>query len=92
METRKKRLQLRAWRRGTRELDLIIGTVIDRMIETMNEQQLGQMEALLEEEDLETYDWIIGREPTPPEHDHEMMAELQDFARLASKVQQGLST
>jgi len=89
MDIRRKRLKLRAWRRGTRELDLIFGTMVDQWVEIMSEPQITQIEALLAEQDLLVYDWIIGRTPIPPQHQHEMMDELQNFARLCANVQQG---
>ncbi len=89
MEQRKKRLQLRAWRRGTRELDLIFGTMVDRLIADLNETQIAQIEALLEEEDLLVYDWIIGRTKTPQQHEHEIMVQLRDFAKVAASTQLG---
>jgi len=89
MEHRKKRLQLRAWRRGTRELDLIIGTVVDRMIETMSEADLLMMEELLHESDLELFDWIIGVQQVPAKYDNHILAELRDFAKMSKRLQQG---
>lgn len=89
MELRKKRLKTRAWRRGTRELDLIFGTVVDRLLATMSEQDVAQIEALLEEQDLQVYDWLIGKTPIPSRHQHAMMDELQDFAKMSAKLSQG---
>ncbi|PHR60342.1 MAG: succinate dehydrogenase assembly factor 2 [Robiginitomaculum sp.] len=89
MDVRRKKLRVRAWRRGTRELDLIFGNLIDHRLDQMTDVQMSQIEALLEAQDLDVYDWIIGRAPVPAEHDHEMMAELQDFSRLSTKLQTG---
>jgi len=87
MEQRKKRLKLRAWRRGTRELDLIFGTVVD--LDGLDEQGVTQIEALLDENDLEVYDWFIGKTPIPERHNNKMMAELQRFTMLSAKLQLG---
>lgn len=89
MDARKKRLKLRAWRRGTRELDLIFGTVVDRLLPEMTDAQMDQIETLLGEPDMEVYAWITGSSPVPPEFDHEMFRELQDFAKVAAEVQKG---
>ncbi|MBL4616901.1 MAG: succinate dehydrogenase assembly factor 2 [Robiginitomaculum sp.] len=89
MEQRKKRLKLRAWRRGTRELDLIFGTVVDRLLTDLDEQSVAQIEALLDENDLEVYDWLIGKTPVPEKHKNKMMEELQNFAMLSAKLQLG---
>ncbi|MCF6292744.1 MAG: succinate dehydrogenase assembly factor 2 [Robiginitomaculum sp.] len=89
MEQRKKRLKLRAWRRGTRELDLIFGTVVDRLLDGLDEQGVTQIEALLDENDLEVYDWFIGKVPIPKRHNNNMMKELQSFTMLSAKLQLG---
>ncbi len=82
-------MRLRAWRRGTRELDLIIGTVIDRELPSMSEADICMMEALLQEPDLEVYNWIIGVTPAPAKYDNHILAMLQDFASLSKRLQQG---
>ena len=60
---RLKRLRIRSWRRGTREMDLILGGWSDRNLANISDQDLDLFEALLDESDPEIYDWITGRAP-----------------------------
>ena len=78
-EIRRKRLRFRAWHRGTRETDLLFGGFADSHIAALDEAQLDRFERLLENSDPELYAWLTGREPIPPEHDHDVMALLRTY-------------
>ena len=78
-EARLNRLSFRAWRRGFREADLILGPFADLHLKALSDDQLGEFERLLEVPDQDLYAWIVGREPTPAEHDGEVMRMVQDF-------------
>lgn len=66
LEERRRRVQFRAWRRGMREMDLLLGPFADATLATMAEADLGAFEALLELPDPDLYGWIGGAEPVPP--------------------------
>jgi antitoxin CptB len=68
---------VRAWRRGFREADLILGPFADAHAHAMSEADLARLEALLEQNDHDLYAWLVGATPTPPEFDHELMAQLR---------------
>ena len=74
------RIRFRAWRRGFREADLILGAFADARGPSMSEPELDRFERLLEQSDHEIYAWILGRAPTPPEFEDELMARLRTFA------------
>jgi antitoxin CptB len=78
-ETRKKRLKFRAWHRGTREADLLIGSFADLVLPTLDESGLDQFEDLLQCNDPDIYDWMTGRLDPPIEHDNEIMRQLKEF-------------
>lgn len=69
LDVRRKRLRFRAWHRGIKELDLIMGKFADTHIAGLNLADLDQFEALLEEADNTVYAWIAEREPVPEEFD-----------------------
>jgi antitoxin CptB len=79
-EHRLKRLRFRAWRRGFREIDLILGGYADAHAATMSEADLVEFEALLDEADQDVYAWIIGQEPAPAERDTPLMQQLRAFS------------
>ena len=76
-ETRVKRARARAWRRGFREADLILGPFADTHVPGMDGEQLSQFEALLEQNDHDVYDWVVGTTPAPAEFDNEILAALR---------------
>ena len=64
-ETRLKRLRLRSWRRGIREMDLILGSFADARLAGLDAATLDTFDAMLEENDQDLYCWISGQEPPP---------------------------
>lgn len=64
-EARLKRLRMRSWRRGTKEMDLILGPYADEHLALMDAPALDEYEALLEEMDSDLYPWITGAQPVP---------------------------
>ena len=85
-QTRLKRVKFRSWHRGFREADLIIGPFADQFLDGFSSDQLDAFEALIEAPDQDLYGWIVGRIPTPPEFDGEMLNLLKDFRFKAHKV------
>ena len=78
-EARLRKVRFRAWRRGFREADLILGPFADAHAAAMDAAQLDSFEALLEAPDQPLYAWIIGSEPAPPEHDTPVLHAVQRF-------------
>ena len=66
-DVRLKRLKIRSWRRGTKEMDLILGPFFDRAGATLDDGTLDRYEALLSENDQDLYQWFSGQAPEPPE-------------------------
>lgn len=58
---RLKRLTMRSWRRGTKEMDLILGPFADTELAGLTESELDLFEMLLEENDHDLYGWITAR-------------------------------
>jgi antitoxin CptB len=74
---RLKRLHFRAWHRGTREADLLVGGFFDRHGEAWNEQDMLLFEHLLEEQDVDIMAWALGAQPPPDRYQGSMMRALQ---------------
>jgi|TARA_A100001391_G_scaffold39480_1_gene21997 antitoxin CptB len=79
LDTQRKKLRIRAWRRGFKEADLILGRFCDDNIDSLDKAGLDAFEALLDQSDQDVYGWIIGREPVPAEFDTPVMARLKAF-------------
>lgn len=74
--TRLNRLRIRAWRRGIRELDLLLGPYADAQTAVVPET--GVFEKMLSENDNEIYDWFIER-VTAPEEYRDLLAQIRTF-------------
>ncbi|MEQ1510136.1 MAG: succinate dehydrogenase assembly factor 2 [Sphingopyxis sp.] len=74
-DIRKRRLSYRAWHRGTREADQIVGGYFDRYSGDWGEAELAWFEALIEEQDVDIMAWAFGR-GAPPAHMHGPMMTL----------------
>ena len=77
LSIRRRRLQYRCWHRGSREVDLLLGRFADKNIEVLDESDLTQLEALLDEPDPDIWDWVVGRKPIPITLDHSIMKRLR---------------
>lgn len=60
-----KRLRFRAWHRGTREADFMIGGFFDAASPAWGEAEIVWFEALLEEQDVDIMAWAMRRQPWP---------------------------
>ena len=65
VENRRKRLIFRSWHRGTREMDLIMGTFAESNVPGMSVSELDLYEELLHTPDPDVYDWVSGQKPVP---------------------------
>jgi antitoxin CptB len=59
------RAKFRAWHRGTREADYLIGGFFDRHHAAWGEEELVWFEALLEEDDVDVMAWALSAQPAP---------------------------
>lgn len=80
-ENRIKRLKIRSWRRGTKEMDLVLGPFSDTALAGLDATTLDLYEALLAENDQDLYVWFSGQTPAPEPH-WPMLAVLRDFHGL----------
>lgn len=62
LDPRRRRLLFRAWRRGTREMDLLLGRFADSHIADLSEHDLADFEALMDVPDDLLFAWITGGE------------------------------
>lgn len=83
-EDRLRRLKFRAWHRGTREADYMMGCYFDRFHADWDDDQIVWFERLLKEEDVDVLDWVLGTRPIPDEYLGPMMTALQklDFVEI----------
>ena len=78
---RRRRLTFRAWHRGMREVDLLLGRYADARVPAMGEANLAAFEALLDLPDPQILSWITGETAVPAEHDTTFVRDLIAFHR-----------
>jgi len=77
LAARLSRARFRAWHRGTREADLMIGGFFDRHHADWGEAELAWFEALLDEDDVDVMAWALRAQPVPARYDGPQLAALQ---------------
>ncbi|PZQ50336.1 MAG: succinate dehydrogenase assembly factor 2 [Rhodovulum sulfidophilum] len=81
-ENRLRRLRMRSWRRGTKEMDLILGPFADARLAALDAATLDRYEGLLEENDQDLYLWVSRGADFPAEHGA-VIAAVRAFHGLA---------
>jgi antitoxin CptB len=79
LDVRRRQLLFRAWRRGVREMDLIVGRFADARIEVLEGPELDDFERLMEAPNAGLYAWVTGAEPTPRDYDTSVLRQLMRF-------------
>lgn len=73
-------MTMRSWRRGIKEMDLILGPYADAYIARMDEDALDLYDLLLEENDQDLLAMILGQQETLPRF-AKLLADVEKFAR-----------
>ncbi len=76
-DARLRRLKFRAWHRGTREADYMIGCFFDRFATGWGADDIDWFEALLDEDDVTVMAWALGTEAVPDRYAGAMMERLR---------------
>ena len=66
-KTRLKRLRMRSWHRGIKEMDLILGGFADDEMSKLSLEELNEHELMMSENDHDLYNWVSGKSEVPPE-------------------------
>ena len=80
LESMRKKLSIRSWRRGTKELDLILGKFSDENIAKLEISELDLYEKLLSNDDHLIYGWLFQKEDSP-----------KSFKILVEKIQESMN-
>ena len=80
LEIVRKKLSIRSWRRGTKELDLILGRFSDENIAKLEISELDLYEQLLSNDDHLIYNWLFEKEESP-----------KIFKILVEKIQESMN-
>ena len=78
-------LQYRAWHRGTREADMMIGGFFDAQHTSWDAHERTLFAVLLTQQDVDIMAWAIGTQAVPERYQGPIMDALQrlDFIKVA---------
>jgi len=85
LDDRRKKLLFRAWRRGVRETDLIVGRFADAYIGALDEPALDDFERLIEVPNADLYSWVSGEADIPATYDTTVLRQLKNFHARAKE-------
>jgi antitoxin CptB len=89
-DTRIKQLRYRAWRRGFREHDFLMGTFADTKLVEQDDAGLDAFEDLLNQADWDVYYWIVGQKPVPMEFESPVMIALQGMTFTVETIRSAM--
>ena len=78
-EHRLKRLNMRSWRRGTKEMDMILGPFSDTELLGLSDAQIDIYDEMQSENDHDLYQWVTGQVPTPERY-LDLLTQVSKFA------------
>jgi antitoxin CptB len=81
LDVRRRKVLFRAWHRGMRETDLILGRFADAAIADLSDTELDDFELLLEVPDRDVLAWLMGEASVPAEFDTPFFGKLCAFHR-----------
>jgi antitoxin CptB len=81
LELRRRRLRYRAWHRGTREMDLVLGRFVDAELANLTPIELDEFESLMDAPDPDLLSWILGQAEVPHDRDTPIFRRLAEFSR-----------
>lgn len=76
---RLRRLGYRAWHRGTKEADMLIGGFFDLCAAEWSDEDVDWFEQFLEEQDVDIMAWAIGTAAVPERWEGSMMHRLHQL-------------
>jgi antitoxin CptB len=79
LDPRRRKVLFRAWHRGMREMDLIMGRFADEAIGGFSEAELDEFERLIEVPDRDLLGWITGEIAVPENYDSALFRRLKAF-------------
>ncbi|WNJ93327.1 succinate dehydrogenase assembly factor 2 [Bosea sp. 685] len=79
LDPRRRKILFRAWHRGMRETDLIMGRFADAEIDKLSDAELDLFEQLIEVLDRDLLSWITGEAEVPANYDTEVFRRLKAF-------------
>ena len=79
MDDKRKRLLFHCTHMGMKENDLMFGNFAHAYMADMSDGEVADLDALLKNNDLDLYNWVLERAPVPDAWDTPVLRRLQMF-------------
>lgn len=79
LDARRRKVKFRAWRRGFREMDLLMGSFADAHLEGMSDDDVAEFERLLSTPDWEVYAWLVGQKQVPSNFQSSLLTKMMEY-------------
>lgn len=86
LDPRRRRMLFRAWHRGMKEMDILMGKFADSELANLSDAELDAFEALMEAPDPDIFKWLTDAAPLPPEFDTPLFSRLKNFHTHAAPL------
>ena len=78
IENKRKRLIFRSEHRGTKEMDIVMGSFARKNVPDFSEEELSLFDTILQENDPDLYNWLTRKEQVPSEKMNAVFEKLLD--------------
>lgn len=79
LDPRRRRALFRAWHRGMREMDILLGKFADASLAGLSDDEMDEFEQILDAVDRDLLAWLTGEAPVPPSYATPVMRRLMAF-------------
>jgi len=79
LDVRRKKILMRAWHRGIKEMDLMFGRFVDGELDDLSDQELSELEMLLDQYDRDLIQWFTDEIPVPEQFDCSIFHKIKNY-------------
>ncbi len=79
LDPRRRKILFRAWHRGMRETDLLMGGFADVKLAGLSDSDLDDFELLMEAPDRDIFKWLTGEGEVPDNYNTPVFRALREF-------------
>ncbi|MCV6547174.1 MAG: succinate dehydrogenase assembly factor 2 [Cohaesibacter sp.] len=79
LDVRRKKILMRAWHRGIKEMDLMFGRFVDGELDNLSDQELDELEMIMDQHDRDLIQWFTDEVPVPKEFDCVIFQRIKTY-------------
>lgn len=79
LDVRRKKILMRAWHRGIKEMDLMFGRFVDGELDKLTDKELDELEMIMDQHDRDLIQWFTDEVPVPEEFDCKIFQRIKTY-------------